>query len=416
MEAGALADELHEHRDGAVRLRRGNGEQPVGDLALHHHAPAVDRRQPVEALDEQRRRDVVRQVRDELRRVRRERGEVEPERVAEVERDVRARVAQVRLERRVELDRVHVRDALREVAREHAETRADLEHDVVGREIGEAADHAEDVLVDEEVLAELLLRDAHAPSRTTLRDGLAARVLALRRRPQRRPRNAHLSGCTRHAGRPKHSAALRRSALELRRLLPARLRERRERVHDVRGLVRAAAHRLRREVGAVGLGEDPVGGHLRRGEPQVDRLRERRVAGERDVPAALEGRLEQAAARRSSAGRRGRRSRRAPRACRRRRRGCGSRPACRSSAAIASCRANRSQLRVARRVVAEPVEARLADRDGLRVVEQPAHLGDVGVGRAAAPRAGGCRGSRRRRRARPRARARGGSRPASCRR
>ena len=72
---------------------------------------------------------------------------------------------EVRLERAVELDRVDVRDALGEVAREGAEARADLEHDVVGLEIGEAADDAEDVLVDEEVLAEpLLRRDPHSPN------------------------------------------------------------------------------------------------------------------------------------------------------------------------------------------------------------------------------------------------------------
>ena len=42
-----------------------------------------------------------------------------------------------------------------------------------------------------------------------------------------------------------------------------------------------------------------------------------------------------------------------------------------------------AELRVARRVVAEPVEAGLADRDRLRMAEQLAHLGDVGVGRPA---------------------------------
>ena len=68
----------------------------------------------------------------------------------------------------VELDGVDVRDALGEIARQHAEPGADLEHDVVGLELGEAADHAEDVLVDEEVLAELLLRrDVHAAVRST---------------------------------------------------------------------------------------------------------------------------------------------------------------------------------------------------------------------------------------------------------
>src|SRR5262249_47736323 len=50
-----------------------------------------------------------------------------------------------------------------EVARQHAEPRSDLEHDVARRELREPSDHAEDVLVGEEVLAELLLRrDAHA--------------------------------------------------------------------------------------------------------------------------------------------------------------------------------------------------------------------------------------------------------------
>ena len=55
------------------------------------------------------------------------------------------------------------RDARRQVPREHPEPGADLEHDVVGFERGEAPDHAEDVLVDEEVLAELpARRDADA--------------------------------------------------------------------------------------------------------------------------------------------------------------------------------------------------------------------------------------------------------------
>ena len=44
---------------------------------------------------------------------------------------------------------------------EHAEAAADLEHDVVGVELGGALDDAEDVRVDEEVLAEVAL-GAHA--------------------------------------------------------------------------------------------------------------------------------------------------------------------------------------------------------------------------------------------------------------
>ena len=65
----------------------------------------------------------------------------------------------MRLERAVELDRVDVADAVGEVAGEDAEAGADLEHDVIGVELGEPADHAEDVLVGEEVLAQPLLRD-----------------------------------------------------------------------------------------------------------------------------------------------------------------------------------------------------------------------------------------------------------------
>ena len=55
-----------------------------------------------------------------------------------------------------------VSGAVGEAAREDAEARPDLEHDVVSVELGQAFDHAEDVLVGEKVLAELLLRtDAH---------------------------------------------------------------------------------------------------------------------------------------------------------------------------------------------------------------------------------------------------------------
>jgi hypothetical protein len=161
MEARALRGQPDEDRHGAVCLRAGLGEEAVGDLALHHHAPELERREPVEALGDERGGDVVREVRDELARRRLERLVVEAERVGEVERHVGARPerrAQLGLETAIELDRVHMGDAVCEVASEHAETGPDLEHDVVRLEPGQPADHAEDVLVDEEVLAELLLR------------------------------------------------------------------------------------------------------------------------------------------------------------------------------------------------------------------------------------------------------------------
>src|SRR5919198_94794 len=119
-----------------------------------------------EARDDERSRDVVRQVRDELRWRRLEAPEVEAERVGDVELDVRPVSEPLRervRKRAVELDRVHARDAVGEIGGQDPEPRTDLEHDVLRRELREAADHAEDVLVDEEVLPELLLgeREPH---------------------------------------------------------------------------------------------------------------------------------------------------------------------------------------------------------------------------------------------------------------
>jgi hypothetical protein len=82
-------------------------------------------RQAVEALGDDRRGDVVREVRDELRRRRVEAGEIEPQRIAPVERHVRGGgdVAEVRFEPLVELDGVNVRALIRQDAGEGAEAR-----------------------------------------------------------------------------------------------------------------------------------------------------------------------------------------------------------------------------------------------------------------------------------------------------
>ena len=175
VEAGPVGGELDEHRDGAVRLRRRLGEEPVRDLALHHHAPELDRRQSGEALGDDRRRHVVGQVGDELGRDGLERGEVERESVAPVELDVRPRRErrEVRLEGAVELDGVDVAGAVGEVAGEDTEAGPHLEHDVSLVEPREPPDHGEDVLVGEEVLPEPLLgTDAHGNSKAA--DALAS--------------------------------------------------------------------------------------------------------------------------------------------------------------------------------------------------------------------------------------------------
>ena len=64
-------------------------------------------------------------------------------------------------QRAVELDDVDVGGTRGQVLAEHAQPTADLEHDVVVGELGRALDDAEDVRVDEEVLAEVAL-GAHA--------------------------------------------------------------------------------------------------------------------------------------------------------------------------------------------------------------------------------------------------------------
>ena len=67
------------------------------------------------------------------------------------------RLAQRRLQRAVDLDDVDVARQRGEVLGQHAEAAADLEHDVLRAELRRPVDDAEDVRVDEEVLAEVAL-------------------------------------------------------------------------------------------------------------------------------------------------------------------------------------------------------------------------------------------------------------------
>ena len=85
-------------------------------------------------------------------------GQVELHGVGEVERGIGVgveRVAQRGLEPAVDLHDVHVLRPVGEVLGQHPQPAADLEHDVVGAQLGRAPDDVEDVRVDEEVLAEL---------------------------------------------------------------------------------------------------------------------------------------------------------------------------------------------------------------------------------------------------------------------
>ena len=69
--------QLNQHGDRAVGFGARLGEESLGDLALHHHAPALERWNVLQRLDDQWRCDVVREVRDELSWPRFESGEIE---------------------------------------------------------------------------------------------------------------------------------------------------------------------------------------------------------------------------------------------------------------------------------------------------------------------------------------------------
>ena len=118
MEACLLRRQLDQHRYRAVRLGRRPREEPVRDLALHHHAPEVDARKAVEALHHDWRRDLVGEVRDELGRGRVEVRQIDSECIAEDDVHVVPTLEpfrQVRLEPAVDLDGMNVPDAVGEV-------------------------------------------------------------------------------------------------------------------------------------------------------------------------------------------------------------------------------------------------------------------------------------------------------------
>jgi hypothetical protein len=79
-------------------------------------------------------------------------------------------------ERAVDLDDVHVGGACGQVLAEHAQSAADLEHHVIAAEVRCPLDDAEDVRVDEEVLAQVAL-GAHAELAQAAQARLGGQVL-----------------------------------------------------------------------------------------------------------------------------------------------------------------------------------------------------------------------------------------------
>src|SRR5215216_714075 len=160
-------------------------------------------------------------------------------------------------------------------------------------------------------------------------------------------------------------------------MLPASFRQGSNSVDDVRGLVRAPATRLRREVRAIGLGEDPILRHGARGLPQLFRLRIGDVAGEGHVVPPLERRMQQS---------RRREAVQDDGAVEVPQRPCDVRV---GGAAVdhdglpellrrREVRLEELPLSVVRRVVAVVVESRFADADGIELTEA-SQLGRVGV-------------------------------------
>ena len=130
---GSRGCELDQHRDGAVRLRRRHGEEAIGNLPLHHHAPQVDRRQALEALG---RRGAWRCCRAGSQRASSERargaqGRAGARRPSAGRRSAapRCRGDEVRAVRRARR-RARGRTVGEDLG-QHAEARADLERDVV---------------------------------------------------------------------------------------------------------------------------------------------------------------------------------------------------------------------------------------------------------------------------------------------
>ena len=125
----ALRGELDEHRDGAVRLRRGLREEAVGDLALHHHAPGLDRAGSPSRLSTTSGvamlygRLATSFVGAGVERRRDRAASASPKRSSTFVAAAQP-LAELRLERAVELDGVDAGDAVGEVARSGRRARA----------------------------------------------------------------------------------------------------------------------------------------------------------------------------------------------------------------------------------------------------------------------------------------------------
>ena len=173
-----LAGELHQHRHGRVGLGARHREQPLGELALQHHRPALQAGHRGDGAHEQRDRDVVGEVGHQRGRRRVEAGEPVAQGVDQVDAQVvapRGELVEPLGEAMVDLEGVHVARLLDEPPGEQAVGGADLEHDVVGLHVGHGEDGVERAAVDQVVLAVAppggrarVAHDGRAPGRAAM--------------------------------------------------------------------------------------------------------------------------------------------------------------------------------------------------------------------------------------------------------
>ena len=163
------------HGDRQIRKVTGRRRDPLGDLALDHQHQHRRGRLDAQVTEQERRRDLVRQVCDELVRRSQIVGRIELQRVALDDLDVLWHQArQHGRQVAVQLERDDPPRPPRQLLGQDAEARPDFEHLVVGRQRGGRRDLARDPDVGQERLREPSAR-------------LEAKLAQQRRRRRRRP-------------------------------------------------------------------------------------------------------------------------------------------------------------------------------------------------------------------------------------
>src|SRR5687768_13603872 len=153
-----VGNALHADRESAILALAGGGRHPDGDLLLYHYHECSRPVCALQQLEEQRRRDVVRDVADDLEIVRElERAEVDLERVGvhELEAGMRPKlISKLVGQPIVELDGNDTLRGCDEVVCECALSGTNLNHDIVRLRFDRRDDLALNVWINEEVLAE----------------------------------------------------------------------------------------------------------------------------------------------------------------------------------------------------------------------------------------------------------------------